>query len=112
MSDTITIKKSEYDYLIDRDLELTALENGGVDNWEWYEESLKEYKKYKEDKELRTEIENRFNDPFSDMIDILLKGISADETGCDFEGENMEKAKNILIDEVIKCIKEREAENE
>jgi predicted nucleic acid-binding Zn-ribbon protein len=25
-----------------RDAILTALENGGVDNWEWYDESLKE----------------------------------------------------------------------
>ena len=112
MSDTITIKKSDYDYLIDRDLELTALEKGGVDNWEWYEESLIEYRRQKEEKEFKEEIENRFNDPFSDIIDILLKGVSADETGFDFEGESISEARALLIDEIIKYIKEREGKSE
>lgn len=35
-----TISKEEYEELLDRDRKLTALENGGVDNWEWYDESL------------------------------------------------------------------------
>jgi len=38
-----TISKEEYDELIHRDEILTALENGGVDNWEWYGESLNNY---------------------------------------------------------------------
>ena len=38
-----TITKEEYDELIHRDEILTALENGGVDNWEWYGESLSNY---------------------------------------------------------------------
>lgn len=29
--------------LKDRDKKLSALEQGGVDNWEWYEESLQDY---------------------------------------------------------------------
>lgn len=29
--------------LEDRDKKLSALEQGGVDNWEWYEESLQDY---------------------------------------------------------------------
>jgi len=37
------ISKEEYDELIHRDEILTALENGGVDNWEWYGESLSNY---------------------------------------------------------------------
>lgn len=36
-----TIDKSEYAMLKSRDRRLTALENGGVDNWEWYGEALK-----------------------------------------------------------------------
>lgn len=35
--ETITIKKSEYNELKERDLWLTALENCGVDNWEGYD---------------------------------------------------------------------------
>ena len=36
-----TISKREHDELIKRDAVLSALEKGGVDNWEWYEDSLK-----------------------------------------------------------------------
>jgi hypothetical protein len=39
----IEITKAEYDRLVDRDFKLTCLENGGVDNWEWYSESLEDY---------------------------------------------------------------------
>jgi hypothetical protein len=38
-----TISKEEYEELLDRDRKLTALENGGVDNWEWYDESLAQF---------------------------------------------------------------------
>lgn len=37
------ISKEEYDELLDRDRKLSALEAGGVDNWEWYGESLSQY---------------------------------------------------------------------
>ena len=42
-SEWLEISKEEYDKLIHRDEILTALENGGVDNWEWYGESLSNY---------------------------------------------------------------------
>jgi len=41
--ETVTITKAEYDRLTDRDFKLTCLENGGVDNWEWYDDSLSDY---------------------------------------------------------------------
>lgn len=41
---TKKICMQEYQNLVDRDKKLTALEAGGVDNWEWYEESLKSIK--------------------------------------------------------------------
>jgi len=37
----ITVEK--YKSLLDDSRKLAALEAGGVDNWEWYGESLKEY---------------------------------------------------------------------
>jgi len=37
---TITISKTEYFSLKKDELELSLLEVGGVDNWEWYGESL------------------------------------------------------------------------
>ncbi len=46
---TITIKKEDYASLQKRDFKLQCLENGGVDNWEWYGESLNAYnEKYEE----------------------------------------------------------------
>lgn len=38
-----TISKKEYEELLDRNRKLSALEAGGVDNWEWYGESLSQY---------------------------------------------------------------------
>lgn len=38
-----TISKEEYEDLLDRDRKLSALEAGGVDNWEWYSDSLAQY---------------------------------------------------------------------
>lgn len=38
-----TISKREYEELVDRNRKLSALEAGGVDNWEWYGESLSQY---------------------------------------------------------------------
>jgi hypothetical protein len=45
------ITKEEYEQLLDRDRMLSALEAGGVDNWSWYGESLKEYYDNDEDEE-------------------------------------------------------------
>ncbi len=43
MSENIQISKKELDELRDAQAKLEALEAGGVDNWEWYDESLKAY---------------------------------------------------------------------
>jgi hypothetical protein len=42
MTDTVTLSKERYEELIIAEKWLRALEEGGVDNWEWYYESLKE----------------------------------------------------------------------
>lgn len=36
----ITISKKEYAELLRRDYELSCLESGGVDNWDWYSKSF------------------------------------------------------------------------
>ncbi len=38
----VTISAKRLKHLEDRDAILSALEAGGVDNWEWYSESLHE----------------------------------------------------------------------
>ncbi len=45
---TVTISKQEYVNLKDCQLQLLALERGGVDNWEWYEDSMEGYWQMKE----------------------------------------------------------------
>lgn len=51
-SETVTIPKCSYDALVKRDEMLAALEAGGVDNWDWYSDSLKDFwKKYGEDED-------------------------------------------------------------
>lgn len=40
--ETVTISKKEYLSLLDDRSWRIALENGGVDNWEWYYESLRQ----------------------------------------------------------------------
>lgn len=45
--ETITISLKEYNSLKEDAFKLLCLENGGVDNWDWYSESLRPwYKKY------------------------------------------------------------------
>lgn len=41
--DEVTITLEEYQHLLKRDEQLSALEQGGVDNWEWYSQSLQDY---------------------------------------------------------------------
>jgi hypothetical protein len=43
--ETITIKKSEYDKLVEDAKMLAALEACGVDNWEWYSVAVKSAEK-------------------------------------------------------------------
>lgn len=47
----ITIPLEEYHELLDASAKLRALEVGGVDNWEWYYESLKDYLAETEDED-------------------------------------------------------------
>ena len=39
----VKIPKSKLIKLLNAELELNALEAGGVDNWEWYGESFRDY---------------------------------------------------------------------
>jgi len=52
-SDLVVLTKEDHAALVRQSAMLRALEAGGVDNWEWYSESLKDYyrKYYPEDYE-------------------------------------------------------------
>lgn len=51
MTDTVTITRKEYDTLKHDARVLAALEAGGVDNWDWYSESLRDAGLFDEDEE-------------------------------------------------------------
>ena len=38
--ETVTISYGEYQRLQERSRKLDALENAGVDNWEWYDDAM------------------------------------------------------------------------
>jgi len=40
--ETVTITKEEYNSLLRQAHELSCLHQGGVDNWEWYSDSLRD----------------------------------------------------------------------
>lgn len=42
MDNKVTISSDVYNRLVQAERELNALHAGGVDNWEWYSESLRE----------------------------------------------------------------------
>lgn len=63
MSD-VKISAKELEELRDAKAKLAALEAGGVDNWDWYDESLKEYWA---EKELKEEIRTLIDDLFCDL---------------------------------------------
>ena len=46
------ISKERYEELLDAEMKLSCLEAGGVDNWDWYSESLEEYWDWKEKREV------------------------------------------------------------
>lgn len=54
----IKISKREYDKLQRASRKLEALEAGGVDNWEWYSESLKQFNEEEAFSELLEEYTN------------------------------------------------------
>lgn len=47
----VTISQRRYDDLLDSEHKLQCLENGGVDNWSWYSESLEQGGYFKDEEE-------------------------------------------------------------
>lgn len=47
--ETITIPMEEYNRLVTRSIKLFYLEDGGVDNWEWYDDCMTKYYEENED---------------------------------------------------------------
>lgn len=61
----VEISESEYQKMQRQIEKLEALEKGGVDNWEWYGESLKEW--FKEN-----ELDELLDDAIENINDILI----------------------------------------
>lgn len=62
MNKKYIIPENLFKELLDSYITLMALEGGGVDNWEWYGESVKDYYKELEVKNMEEAIELFIND--------------------------------------------------
>ena len=73
----VELTKAEYDKM-QRDLaKLYALEAGGVDNWEWYDESLNGWRK----ENAYDEMIDKLTDDFTETVDDLSIEAEVDYTG-------------------------------
>ena len=64
MIESVTISKSEIERLRMIESKMAALEKGGVDNWEWYDESLSSWRAENETKELKSDFFNELLELF------------------------------------------------
>ena len=104
----VEISRSELEQLKKDSFALRCLENGGVDNWDWYSESLKPYhKKYS----LKEDIERNVNNFTTIILSNAkceindLKDRSQDYITFDDEDAKMDLV-DALHDFIIECIEE------
>lgn len=106
MSNSVKIDKKRLVELERAEKKLHALENGGVDNWEWYSEAMKPYNEENEIDELV--------DTCLEEIEVALftGAYEPSERGAGFacRDESREDAKNILLD-FIKKLEEVKKDN-
>ena len=105
MSDeNIVISKKEYEILIDSQMKLQALENGGVDNWEWYSDSLEEYNNAKERKEIEKKWHNIIDETIDDCLSAIAQSMyepSERGAGWAFGDEEILSAKKQIVNKII-----------
>lgn len=64
----IKIEQKILEELLDKEAKLNALENGGVDNWEFYNEAIRDYENYKIKQEKEVELINNLLSDLSQMV--------------------------------------------
>lgn len=105
----IKIKRSRLKELEGIEFKMQCMEAGGVDNWEWYDESLKEYQKVKDREEAIEAI-------FEELLEVLSSTAyepSESGAGIAFRDSEQEDAIKILTDGLNKIIKdEKEVDDE
>lgn len=78
MTKSVTISKSEIERLRMIESKMAALEKGGVDNWEWYGESLASWREENEVKELKSNL-------FNELLELFgQSAYEPSETGAGF----------------------------
>lgn len=72
------IEEKRLEELEDIEIKMNALEAGGVDNWEWYGESLKSYHEQKEKAEKAAKV-------IDEVVEALCEGVEEPAgSGCGF----------------------------
>ena len=86
------ITKGRLQELQDTELKMRALEAGGVDNWEFYDDSLESFHKELEKRE-------KINNLFDEIVEELCEGVeepAGQGAGFGVKAENIENAKRIF----------------
>ena len=114
MNKTITSERLQE--LEDIEFQMQCLENGGVDNWEWYSESLIPWCELEEKREKEKEKIKLIGEAFSEVLESLSESTyepSEIGAGFAFTEESENNAKNIfirLIDEFTNTKKDEVSE--
>lgn len=88
------ISEKEYAELKDAQAKLNALENGGVDNWDNYDDALDDYYRHKE-------IENEFDEAWSNALSHLSSCVDEPAgSGCGYGFTNNSNEMRLAVEEV------------
>lgn len=94
------ISDSEYKSLLDDSIKLRALEKAGVDNWDFYDDALKEYRKEKDREE-------KIETYFDELCEILCESIEEPAgSGCGFgfRDKGLEQASKRFREMILETI--------
>ena len=106
MIKSVTISKSEIERLRMIESKMAALEKGGVDNWEWYGESLASWREENEVNELKSNL-------FNDLLELLgQNAYEPSETGAGFAIDIDEDDFQPVLDKFISDMKGIESTKE
>lgn len=96
------IDEKRLEELLKAEAKLQALENAGVDNWEWYSEAMVEYNKWEKQKLLKTILEKYTEDIVTYIAEnIQVECLEKGSYACIFDDKEAIKAMLLdLIDEV------------
>ena len=113
MTSKVEMTQAEYDKMQRELRKLYALEAGGVDNWEWYDESLNEWRKENAMDEMIDNLVYEFSEVVNEMaIEAEVDFPGGYECGPNVHVPHDEDAAKSFINLVIEKYKELQADDQ